>query len=34
MGSLLVAYKNADDPYEMAKAWVEENPSVWEDWIP
>jgi glycine betaine/proline transport system substrate-binding protein len=34
MGSLLVAYKNADDPYEMAKAWVKENPSAWEDWIP
>lgn len=34
MGSLLVAYKNYDDATEMAKAWVEENPSAWEDWIP
>lgn len=34
MGDLLVAYKDADDPYEMAKEWVEANPSAWEDWIP
>jgi glycine betaine/proline transport system substrate-binding protein len=34
MGSLLVAYKEFDDPYEMAKQWVADNPSVWEDWIP
>ena len=34
MGSLLVAYKDADDPYTMAQEWVEANPSAWEDWIP
>jgi len=34
MGSLLVAYKDADDAYDMAREWVEANPSVWEDWLP
>jgi len=34
MGSLLVAYKNADDTMAMARKWVEDNPSAWEDWIP
>lgn len=34
MGTLLVAYKDADDTYEMAKAWVEANPDVWQSWIP
>ncbi len=34
MGSLLVAYKNGDDTYQMAKEWVAANPDVWKDWIP
>lgn len=34
MGRLLVAYKDADDPLEMAKKWVADNPDAWADWIP
>jgi glycine betaine/proline transport system substrate-binding protein len=34
MASLLVAYKENDDAYAMAKQWVQDHAEVWQDWIP